>query len=157
MKRRGGVSRGDMGTPDLFSTLDQAPGVARFEAERVRGATINARIAKAVSAVLKDCGRSRDVIAAEMAAYLGEPISRSSLEAIASEAKEGHTISAPRLVALFVVTGDIRLLNAVLADTGAIAVEERYEALIRRERFAELEERASRERLAADADWRARR
>lgn len=149
--------RRDSGTLDLFATLDQAPGVQRFEAERVRGATINARIAKAVAAVLKDCGRSRDVVAAEMAAYLGEPVSRASLEAFASEAKEGHTISAPRLVAPFVVTGDLRLLNAVLADTGAVAVEERYEALIRRERYAELEERAGRERQAADAAWRARR
>jgi hypothetical protein len=149
--------RGDSGTLDLFATLETAPAVARFDAERVRGATINARIAKAVAAVLKDAGRSRDVIAQEMSAYLGEPVSRASLEAFASEAKEGHTISAPRLVALFVVTGDLRLLNAVLADTGAIAVEERYEALIRRERYAELEERASRERQAADAAWRARR
>lgn len=149
--------RGDSGTLDLFAALDHAPAVARFDADRVRGATINSRIAKALSAVLKDAGRSRDVIAQEMSAYLGEPVSRASLEAFASEAKEGHTISAPRLVALFVVTGDLRLLNAVLADTGAIVVEERYEALIRRERFAELEERASRERQAADAAWRARR
>ena len=149
--------RGDSGTLDLFAGLEKASAVARFEPDRVRGATINSRIAKAVAAVLKDAGRSRDVIASEMTAYLGEPVSRASLEAFASEAKEGHTISAPRLVALFVVTGDLRLLNAVLADTGAIAVEDRYEALIRRERYAELEERAARERQAADAAWRARR
>lgn len=92
-----------------------------------------------------------------MSAYLDESIKKSMLDAYASVSREGHHIPAHRLVALAIITGDARLLNALLEDTGLIAIEVRYEALIRREMAKEQQERLAREIAAADAQWRARR
>ena len=149
--------RRDSSTPDLFRDFTPPPVVARYEAERVRAATMSMRLARAVSEALRNCGRSRDVIAHLMSEWLGEPVSAAMLDAYASAARDKHNIPAHRLIALAAVTRDARLINALLADTGLIAVDEKYEALIRREMAKEARERLDREIAAADATWRAGR
>lgn len=144
-------------TPDLFRDYTPAPVVARFSAERVRASRCSARIKQAVKEALKDDGRSRDAIAAAMSAFLGEKVSAQVLDQYTSGANENSNIPAHRLVALFSVTGDIRLINALLDDTDAIAVPRRYEALLRREMAKEARDRLEREINAADAEWRAGR
>ena len=79
------------------------------------------------------------------------------LDAYASQAREKHNIPTHRLVALAVVTGDIRLINALIADTNFIAVEARFESLIRRELAREARDRLDREINSADAQWKASR
>jgi hypothetical protein len=90
-----------------------------------------------------------------MSAYLGETVSKNVLDAYASEARDSHNMPVHRLIALAVVTADFRLLNAIVEPAGAIAVDTRYEALIRREEAKELRERLDREIAAAEAAWKA--
>jgi hypothetical protein len=131
--------------------------VPRFSAERVRAASVAGRIARAVSEALKDCDFDREHIAREMSAYLGEQVTKAMLDAYASQAREEHNIPAHRLVALAVIAGDARLLNSVLDGTGFIAVDGRFEALLKRERAIALREELEREIAEADAEWRAKR
>lgn len=145
----------DAATIDLFKEFSPPPVVERYDAERVRGATHAARIARAVSEALKECGVSREAVACRMSDYLGDRVSRAMLDAYASTARAAHSIPAHRLVALAVVTGDRRLLNVIVADTGCIAIDAKYEALIRREMAKEARDRLDREIASSDAQWRA--
>ncbi len=146
-------SRYDTATLDLLSW--EAPEVAiRFEAEEIRAATLQAQICKAVSVALADCGKSRDQVAQEMSAYLGVEVTENMLNAYTSPARENHNISAVRLIALAVVTGDHRLLSIGPDRAGLAVVEERYLSVIRakqmRDKAAELAD------LAATEERRAR-
>lgn len=147
--------RRDQKTPDLFRDFTPPPVVARFSPERVRAVRCAARVKRAVSEAIKDSGRSREVIAHLMSEQLDERITWQMLDQYTSTANEGHNIPAHRLVALFTVTSDVRLLNALLADTDVIAVDAKYEALIRREMAKEARDRLDREINAADAQWKA--
>ncbi|MBB4016702.1 hypothetical protein GGR16_001708 [Chelatococcus caeni] len=148
----------DTNTLDLFRDFQPAPVVARFGEEVVRAGTLAARLSRAVSQCLRDCGLSREVVARRMSEFLGEDVPVSMLEAYASQAKAGtHQISATRLIALVSVTGDERPLNALLDAAALIAVPSRYEALLKRERAKELKDELERQIAAADAEWRARR
>lgn len=149
--------RRDPDTVDLFSEFTPRPVVDRYSPERVRAARAAARIKRAISEAMREARRPRSEIAKAMSEYLEESVTTGMLDQYASTANEGHNISAHRLVALLVVTGDLRLINALLADTGAIAVDAKYEALIRREMAKEARDRLDREINAADAQWRAGR
>jgi hypothetical protein len=100
---------------------------------------------------------SREEVARRMSEFLQEDVRVSMLDAYASQAKAQHQIPATRLVALTMVTGDARPLNALLNEADLIAVPARYEALLKRERAKEMLEELQREVAAADAEWRARR
>lgn|GEM_PF-4837499 len=144
-------------TSELFAEYQPRPVVERFSPERVRASSAAARIKQAVKETLRQAGRSRETIAAEISAYLGERVSPQILDQYTSGANENSNIPAHRLVALFAVTGDIRLINALLADTDAIAVPSRCETLLRIEHMRELRERLTQEIESADAEWRAGR
>jgi hypothetical protein len=146
----------DGSTLDLFRDLQPAPVVPRFAADDVKAWSRARRLSKAIAKTLADDGRSRDDIAAAMSELLEEAVSKPMLDNYAAQEKE-HQISALRLAALVMVTGDARALNALLEEGGLIVVEAKYEALLRREKARELRERAEREEQAADAEWRARR
>ena len=148
--------RRDPLTSDLFRDYQPAPVVERFAPEQVQGWSLQARLAKAVSATLKETPLGRDEIARSMSEVLHDEISKATLDGYASQAKE-HSISAVRLAALVEVTGDARALNALLENSGLIVVPQKYEALLRREKARELKERAEREEQAADAEWKAKR
>lgn len=149
--------RRDSSTLDLFRDYRPAPVVARFDDEAVHAWNMAGRLSKAVAATLDGAEMTREEVAAAMSEILKDGVSKSTLDAYASQAKEGHTISALRLAALVMVTGDARALNTLLSEAGLIVVPDRYEALLRREQAKELRERAEREEAAAEAEWKARR
>lgn len=149
--------RRDASTLDLFRDFTPQPVVARFEESSVRAGTLSARLSRAVSRCLDECGIPRDEVARRMSDFLGEKVPVSMLDAYASQAKTQHQISAIRLVALASVTGDERPLNALLNAADMIAVPLRYEALLKREKAKELREELDREIAAADAEWRSKR
>lgn len=149
--------RRDSLTPDLFRDFAPAPVVDRYSVERVRAARLSARIKRAVAETIRDSGRSREVLAHLMSEHLDERITAAMLDQYTSTANEGHNIPAHRLIALLLVTGDTRLVNALLADTDLIAVDAKYEALIYREMAKEKRDQLEREIAAADAKWRAGR
>lgn len=146
----------DSQTVDLFRDYQPAPVVERFDAAALQSWSLAGRLSKAVSLTLTEADDSRADIAKLMSEFLQDEVSKASLDAFASQAKE-HSISAIRLVALVSVTGDPRALNALLEEIGLIAVPKKYEALLRREKARELRERAEREEQAADAQWKATR
>jgi regulatory protein CII len=151
------MKRRDGSTLDLFLDYEPRSVVARFDEHVVRASNDRGRVARAVAATLRDHDGERAAIAQEMSSYLGERVSEAMLNRYASQGAEEHAISAHRLIALAVITGDARLINALLADTGLIAISEKYEALIRREQAREAAERLQRVAASADAEWRAKR
>ncbi|MBK5962163.1 hypothetical protein CCR97_28815 [Rhodoplanes elegans] len=150
------MPRRDTSTLDLFRDYEPAPVVPRFAADEVKAWTPARRLSRAIAKTLDECGRSREEIAAAMTEHLGERVPKAMLDAYASPEKP-HAISAQRLAALVLVTGDVRPLNTLLNDAGLIVIEAKYEALLRREKARELREKLDREIEAADAQWKARR
>ena len=108
--------RRDTATTDLFRDYQPAPVVERFAPEQVQGWSLAVRLSKAISATLKETSVPRDEIARAMSEVLNDEVSKTTLDAYASQAKE-HSISAVRLAALVEVTGDARALNALLENT----------------------------------------
>lgn len=135
-----------------------APVVDRFADERVRSPKVASRIAKAVAAAITDSGQSREQIAAGMSAFLDESVTPGTLYQYSSEANQKNNIPAHRLIALAMVTGDARLLNAALEGTPFVAIDATYEPLLRREvRREQMREFFETEIADADAKWRARK
>ncbi len=130
--------------PDQMDLLAwQQPEVVRaFPPEQVRGATFAARIARAVSVALTDCAAPRAEVAGRMSDYLGQKISLAMLNAYASAARDDHTISLPRFLALLHATGDQRLLELLAEPFGLAVIERKHLPLIEMalvsERIAEL-------------------
>lgn len=114
------------------SLLDWTPPetVRAFEPTQVRGATLAARIARAVSVALSECKRPREKIAADMSAWLGERVTVNMLNAYASPARNQHTISLPRFLALIAATDDRRPLQLLADDFGWAVIERRHLPLI---------------------------
>jgi len=109
----------------------QAPEVVRsFAPELVRGGTFEARLSRAVSLALQDCGAPRAEIAERMSAFLGQKVSLAMLNAYASAAREEHTISLPRFLALMHATGDQRLLELLAEPFGLAVIERKHLPLI---------------------------
>ncbi|WP_395173930.1 hypothetical protein [Roseibium alexandrii] len=106
---------------------------------------------------MKEDGRTREEIATELSDYLGEDISRDSLDAFSSEAREKNNISAYRLFALFKLLKAPELLNELLADTDFLVVDRKYKSLIDRELAIETREKINRWIDAADAEWKSRK
>jgi hypothetical protein len=130
--------------PDQPSLLEwQAPQpVARFEPARVRAATLHGQIARAVSECLRDAaaaGLKRETIAERMSAITGQRVSGAMLDAYASQAREEHSISLARFIALMQATGDRRLLELLAEPMGWAVVERADVALIE---LAELQAHA---------------
>jgi hypothetical protein len=109
----------------------EAPQGALAFAERdVRGATLAARVSRAVSVSLRDCGRPRRVVAATMSDLLGEAVSPAMLDAYASVARGEHRISVPRYAALAQATADRRLLEMLAAPMGLAVIDRHHLRLI---------------------------
>ena len=147
--------RSDSATLDIYRDYLPGPVVERFAAEEVKGWSPASRMAWAVGETLDRSDKSRAEIAMAISEIVGEPCSAGMLDQYAAQSKEKHTISAIRLAALVMATGDARALNTLLEGVGLIAVPKRYEALLRRERAREAKERLEREEQAADAEWKA--
>ncbi|MCA3359173.1 MAG: DNA transposition protein [Roseomonas sp.] len=117
------------GQPDL---LDWQPpeAVKRFPEEQVRAATFAARVSRAVAVALADADAEREAIAARMSSFLGERVSPAMLDAYASQAREDHRISVPRLMALLHATRDRRLLELLAEPMGWAVIDRRHLPLI---------------------------
>lgn len=133
--------RRDLLTSDLLTWQPPEPAV-RYE-ESPRGATLGARICRAMAIALDECDRDRETIAKEMGDYLGRPVSKAMLDAYVSEARDTHTINIVRFAALVHATRDWRLLSLLPELFGFAVVDDRYVSLIRatqmREKAEELE------------------
>lgn len=142
--------RRDPHTLDLLDWEPPEPAV-RFEEHKVRGATLGARVCRAMALALKECGESRKDIARRMGDYLGEEVSKCMLDAYVSEARETHTISIVRFAALVHATKDYRLLSLLPELFGFAVVEDRHVSLIR---SVQIRERATELAKMADAEER---
>jgi hypothetical protein len=119
-----------------------------FDERDVRGASVAARTARAVSVALRDCGRSRRQVAQQMSEYLGEDVSPAMIDAYASVAREAHRISLPRFLALLHVTGDRRLLQMLAQPMGWAVIERKHLVLIELAAAREQEDALRRRREA---------
>ena len=132
--------------PDQLDLLGWAPSepVVAFDPHTVRAASLAASISKAVSQSLKSCGRPREQVAERMSAYLAEQVSKTMLDAYASEARGEHIINVVRFIALIEATGDRRLLNFIAELFDWSVIERRYLPAI--ELAERLEKRAEMDR-----------
>lgn len=145
--------RGDDQTLDLLEW--QPPElVQRFDEQRVRGATLRSKIAKAIAASLKDCGRDRATVAMEMCAYLGERVTVATLNGYASEARADNAISFVRLIALVQVTGDMRLLQLAAEIFDHAVIEARYLAAVKDAMLADHIEQIKTKQKQARRAWK---
>lgn len=121
-----------MARPTQPSLLDWTPPetVKAFPPELVRGATLAARISRAVSVALRDCPHTREQIAADMSAHLGQTVTVDMLNAYASPARESHNITLPRYLAVMHATGDRRLAEMLVEDMDWAVIERKYLAHI---------------------------
>lgn len=117
--------RADTQTLDLLDWTPADP-VQRFPAEAVRAVSLAAKVSHAVSLALKECERTREEVAADMSAYLGEEVSKAMLDAYASESRDTHNISVARLIALIHATGDVRLLSLIAEPFEHAVIDCRY-------------------------------
>lgn len=133
------------GQPDL---LDWQPpeAVKRFPEEQVRAATFAARVSRAVAVALADADAEREAIAARMSSFLGERVSPAMLDAYASQAREDHRISVPRLMALLHATRDRRLLELLAEPMGWAVIDRRHLPLIEVAAIREHEDELRRRR-----------
>lgn len=130
------------GQGDLLDWQAPEP-VIRFDPAAVRAATIDGRLARAISAAL--AGHDRMRVAQEMSAILGRPVSKHMVDAYASQARADHAISAPRFMALAHATGDARLLQVMAEPMGWAVIDQRYLPLIRLAAVREHTDRLVRE------------
>ncbi|HSI41800.1 MAG TPA: hypothetical protein VLA00_14750 [Xanthobacteraceae bacterium] len=145
----------DTHTLDLFADWTPPAVVERFEERAVRAASWRDRVAKAVARTLAD--QSRDEVAEAMSDWLGEPVSRAMLDNYASQAKDEHTISFVRVIALSVVTGDARLLQLAAEALDRAVIETRYLGAIQEAMAGEQIERLERMRRIGRRQWRSGR
>ena len=122
--------KSDTQTLDLLSWQPPAL-VRRYDERRVRAANLRDKIALAVAETLKECGMPRDEVARRMEEWLGERVSASTLDAYASQARDDHSISLLRVLALLHVTGDVRLLQLGAEMFGHAVIPARYLAAAR--------------------------
>jgi len=109
----------------------------------------NRRISMAMSEAIRECGKSREAICAEMTDLLGyddgKEMTVAQLNAYTSCARETHTISLVRFVAFARVTGCTWLYDVMLHDEG-LTILEGEEAYLAR---ASLLRKQAQELLAA--------
>ena len=136
--------------PEQLDLLSWEPPQAAlaFDEHDVRGATLAARVSRAVAVALRDCGRPRAAVARAMSEYLGERVSEPMLDAYASVARDQHAISTARFLALVHATGDRRLLELLAAPMGWAVIERRNLPLIRVAQIRDREDALRREREA---------
>lgn len=120
----------------LFDVYRCPETVNRYPEERVRGATVWGRISRAISETLLDAknamGRrlDREEIAQMMGEWLGRSVSKAVLDKYASQSSDDHEITASKLLALMVVTGDHRMLVMMADELGLAVVPRKYKSAV---------------------------
>jgi len=146
--------RGDTNTLDLLGWQPPAI-VERFDEEKVRSSSLRARISRAVAETLRDCNYGRDEIAEMMSAWLGEDVTEHMINAYASQAREDHTISFQRLLALVHVTGDTRVLQMGAELFGHTVINDKYLEWVEVGMKADRRDEARRQQEEIDRDYEA--
>lgn len=141
------MSRPAPGQASLFDWTPPAT-VAQFDEAHIRAATLNGRVSRAISTALKECSEPRAAIAQRMSAFLGETVSKNMLDAYASQARDDHSITAVRFIALVHATGDRRLLELFAGQFGWAVIDRKYLPLID---LAALQEKQDELRRQSDA------
>ena len=136
----------DRHTLDLLDW--QPPKVtAAYDAAETRGGSLDATIARAVALALRNCGKSREVVAAGMSDQLGRRVTKYMLDAWASLAREDNRIPLDAFAALVGATGEHELLGLIPAMFGYAVVPEKYAEIIElhlvEEKRSELDRRAA--------------
>ncbi len=131
--------------PSLLDWTAPEPTI-RFPDDKVRAASIGAKICRGVSVAMTESEFSRDQIAARMSDFLGQRISRNVLDAYSSEAREDHVINVVRYIALIHATSDRRLLEMLAEMFGWCVVERRHLHLIELAHVQEAEDKLRRQR-----------
>lgn len=122
-------SRDDF-TLDLFRDWKPPRVSVGFEPGAFPGSRLASRISRAIARALKDCGKDRQTVAAQMSERLGTKVSKQILEAYASEAKNQNNITLERFIALVHVTGKTELLGFLAEDFDMAVIPKRYENVI---------------------------
>ncbi len=143
----------DSRTYDLLAWEPPQPAQA-FAPEKVRAASLRAMVCKGVGAALKECGKDRERVAADIGAYLGEECSKAMLDAYASEAREDHVINVVRFMALVAATNDIRLLQMLADQMGWAVVPKKYLPAIEESIIADKIEELQTRRAMARKTWK---
>lgn len=146
-------TKGDIATIDLLDWQPPSP-VQRFDDDQVRGSSICAMISRAVSVALKEATRSREEIADDMSAFLGEKITTNMLDAYASQARESHKINVARWLALISATGDMRLLNIGADMFDHAVIPNRFIAAIEEAQVADQIDQLEQRRSVARRSWK---
>jgi hypothetical protein len=102
----------------------------RFDEDKVRAGTATGRVCRAVATTLRDSKVGRPEIARLMSEFSGQDVSKNMLDAYASQAREDHTISLVRFMALLHATRDRRLLELVAEQFGWSVIERRHLPMI---------------------------
>ena len=118
-------TKGDTRTLDLLAWKPSSPAQA-FEPEKVRASSLRSMLCRAIALSLKECGRNREQVSAEIGAYLGEPCPKNMLDAYASEARDDHTIPLVKFLGLIHATRDMRLLQVLAGQFGWAVIPERF-------------------------------
>ena len=141
----------DRRTLNLF---DWTPPVVAHKAETVRASSFRARLSKAVSTTLKECGRPRAQVAADMSAMLDAEIGENALNGASSEGREDHMLNPERLWALCTVTGDFRPVAVLLDRSDKVLIDRRYLGAVREAMATAEIERLEAVKKAARREWR---
>lgn len=145
----------DTRTLDLLAWQPPEPPAVRYrEPEQVRAASLRSSFLRAMHMAERDCDKPREQIAAEMAAYLGEDVSKAVLDQYMSEARETYTINVVRFLAFIHATRDFRLLSLLAEPFGLAVIEERYLGAVEEAMCAEQMEVLDRRRALARRKWR---
>lgn len=135
-------------TLDLFRDWTPPVVEVRFEAGRVQAPTRAERIARAVSATLEECARSR----AEVAEAMG--ISDNALNAYASQARNDHNISLDRAFGLIEATHDPRILAIELDRLGFVIIPKAYLGAVEEAMCADQIEHLETRKKLARRSWK---
>jgi len=132
---------------DLFEVANLFPVMAPRTLPRALD--FNRRLAGAMSEAIRECGRTREAICAEMTEILGyddATVTVAQLNAYTSAARETHNISVVRLLAFARATGCVWLWDTVLHAEGLVILQGEEalhaQASLLRKQGQELMERA---------------
>jgi hypothetical protein len=142
---------------DLLGWTAPTPVAPVFAAASVAAETFREQIARAVAETLRVCPLKREEIARRMADFLGEKVQPGMLDTYASQARDDHTISALRAVALMYATGDVRLLQLLAEPLEHVVIDRQYLPALKAEILRDRIEELRREEEIARRAWRAPR
>jgi hypothetical protein len=146
----------DPAQPDLLTWEPPRP-VEKFDPMRVRAATLAGKIKRAIAEALRgetDKGFDRENTAGAMSDYLGEQVSKNTLDSWCSEAREDHMPSLVRFVGLLQATRDKRLLQMIAAQLGWVVIDKKWLPVIELASIREHEDKVRDRRKALQAHAR---